>query len=72
MARARLEQLKSNLHYNENTNTLVVSGSQYDALVVSGSADVVPNPLITGSLTIQGVDTFGDSGSFDSIDLGTY
>ena len=37
-----------------------------------GSTFVTSSAYTTGSITIDGVDTFGDSGSFDSIDLGDY
>jgi len=62
MARLRLEQILSNLSYNSGSNNLIISGS----------AEVVSTPTQTGSLTIQNIDSFGDSGSFDTIDLGDY
>ena len=62
MARLRLEQILSNLSYNSTDNNLIVSGS----------AEIVSTPTQTGSLTIQNIDSFGDSGSFDTIDLGDY
>jgi hypothetical protein len=62
MARLRLEQLLSNMTYNSGSNNLIISGS----------AEVVSTPTQTGSLTIQDVDTFGDSGSFFTLDLGDY
>jgi hypothetical protein len=62
MARLRLEQLLSNLSYDSGSNNLVISGS----------AQVVSTPTQTGSFTIQGIDSFGDSGSFDTIDLGDF
>lgn len=71
MARLKLKQLLSNLSYNNSSNQLTVSGSD-SALIISGSAQVVSTPLTTGSLTIQNADTFGDSGSFYTVDLGTY
>lgn len=71
MARLRLEQLLSNMTYNSNLNQLTVSGSN-NTLVVSGSAQVVSTAAATGSLTIQGIDSFGDSGSFYTVDLGDY
>lgn len=40
--------------------------------VIYGSTFVTSSMYTTGSVTIDGVDTFGDSGSFDSIDLGDY
>jgi hypothetical protein len=62
MARLRLEQILSNLSYNSGSNNLIISGS----------AEVVSTPTQTGSFTIQGIDSFGDSGSFDTIDLGDF
>jgi hypothetical protein len=62
MARLRLEQLLSNLSYNSGSNNLIISGS----------AEVVSTPTQTGSLTIQNIDSFGDSGSYFTVDLGDY
>lgn len=68
MARLRLEQVLSNMSYNTGSNQLTISGSE-NTLIISGSAIIVPSN-VTGSFTIQGVDTFGDSGSFYTLDLG--
>jgi hypothetical protein len=62
MARLRLEQILSNLSYNSGSNNLIISGS----------AEVVSTPTQTGSLTIQNIDSFGDSGSYFTVDLGDY
>jgi hypothetical protein len=62
MARLRIEQIISNLSYNSNSNTLIISGS----------AQVVSTPTQTGSLSIQNIDSFGDSSSFFTLDLGDY
>jgi len=62
MARLRLEQILSNLSYNSTNNNLIISGS----------AEVVSTPTQTGTFTIQNIDSFGDSGSFDTLDLGDY
>jgi hypothetical protein len=62
MARLRLEQILSNLSYNSGSNNLIISGS----------AEVVSTPTQTGSLTIQNIDSFGDSGSYSTVDLGDY
>jgi hypothetical protein len=70
MAKIRLEQILSNMSFNTGSNQLTISGSE-NALIISGSALVVSSD-ITGSLTIQNVDTFGDSGSFFTLDLGDY
>ena len=62
MARLRLEQILSNMSYNSGSNDLVISGSAHVASTLTQ----------TGSFTIQNVDTFGDSGSFFTLDLGNY
>lgn len=72
MARLKLKQVLSNMSYDPVANKLTVSGSQDPTLVVSGSVLVVSTPTLTGSLTIQNIDSFGDSGSFFSVDLGEY
>lgn len=72
MARLRLKQVLSNLQYNQATSQLILSGSQETDFIISGSIVVTSTPTQTGSLTIQGVDTFGDSGSFFTVDLGDY
>jgi len=71
MAKIRLEQILSNMSFNTGSNQLTISGSE-NALIISGSAIVTSTPSTTGSLTIQNVDTFGDSGSFFTLDLGDY
>lgn len=71
MALLKLKQVLSNMSYNSGSNQLTVSGSN-NALIISGSTIVTSTPTTTGSLTIQNVDTFGDSGSFFTLDLGNY
>ena len=71
MARLRLEQLLSNMTYNSGSNQLTISGTE-NTLIISGSAQIISTPNTTGSLTIQNIDTFGDSGSFSTLDLGDY
>ena len=71
MARLRLEQILSNMTFDTGSNQLTVNGNE-NALIISGSALIVSSPSTTGSLTIQNVDTFGDSGSFFTLDLGDY
>lgn len=71
MAKLRLEQILSNMTYDTGSNQLTISGSE-NALIISGSALVTSTPDTTGSLTIQNADTFGDSGSFFTLDLGDY
>jgi hypothetical protein len=72
MARVKLKQVLSNLQYNEANSQLILSGSQQTDFIISGSTIVTSTPTTTGSLTIQNIDSFGDSGSFDTIDLGNY
>jgi len=72
MARLKLKQVLSSLSYEETTNTLFLSGSGDPSFVISGSLYVTSSGDVTGSVTIAGVDTFGDSGSFDTVDLGDY
>lgn len=73
MARLKLKQVLSNLQYNAANSQLILSGSGTGTdFVVSGSIEVVSTPQKTGSLTIQGIDSFGDSGSFYTVDLGDY
>lgn len=62
MARLKLKQVLSNLSYNSGSNNLIISGS----------AEVVSTLTQTGSFTIQNIDSFGDSGSFSTLDLGDY
>jgi hypothetical protein len=62
MAKLRLEQVLSNMSYNSGSNNLIISGS----------AEVVSTPTQTGSFSIQDIDSFGDSGSFFTVDLGDY
>jgi len=71
MARLKLKQVYSNLSYNSGSNQLTVSGSN-NAFIISGSAIVTSTSSTTGSLTIQNIDSFGDSGSFFTLDLGDF
>ena len=71
MARLKLKQVYSNLSYNSGSNQLTVSGSN-NAFIISGSTIVTSTSTTTGSLTIQNIDSFGDSGSFFTLDLGDY
>ena len=72
MALLKLKQMRSNLSYNETTNTLYLSGSSSPSFVITGSVFVTSSQTLSGSFTIAGVDTFGDTGSFYTVDLGTY
>jgi len=128
MARLKLKQVLSNLHYNAIDDQLILSSSRIMAgqtnwdqanqtweqaygtwdgqrnpmptgqmawnetnatweeafstwegdraiipdFVIHGATYVTSSAYNTGSITIEGVDTFGDENSFDSIDLGEY
>lgn len=70
MARLKFKQILSNISYDADNNQLHISGSSEPTLVLSGSLLVTSSSSITGSITIAGVDTWGDSGSFYVVDLG--
>lgn len=72
MARIKLKQILSNLKYDASNEQLILQGDYNPSFVVSGSILVKDSQYVSGSITINGVDTFGDSGSFDSVDLGEY
>lgn len=72
MARLKLKQVYSNLQYDTASSVLTLSGSQDTDFIISGSVRIVSTPTHTGSLTIQNIDSFGDSGSFFTMDLGSY
>jgi hypothetical protein len=73
MARLKFKQIWSNLQYNTASAQLTLSGSGQDSdFIISGSVYIAPTTEKTGSLTIQNIDSFGDSGSFYTVDLGEY
>lgn len=72
MARLKLKQVLSNLQYNSSTDQLILTGSTNPSFIVSGSVMITSTPTVSGSLTINGYDTFGDNSTPTSIDLGTY
>jgi hypothetical protein len=73
MARLKFKQILSNLKYDEVNSQLSLSGSGQNAdFIISGSVYIASTNQKTGSLTIQNIDSFGDSGSFDTMDLGDY
>jgi hypothetical protein len=73
MSRLKLKQVLSNLSFNESNSRLTLSGSGMNSdFVLSGSMEIVSTPSKTGSLTIKDIDSFGDSGSFYTVDLGDY
>ena len=50
--------------------TFVQTSSQQPAIVISGSQEIVPTTIYSGSLFIAGLGTFADTGSNEVIDLG--
>ena len=73
MARLKFKQILSNLQYSEANSQLTLSGSgQNNDFIISGSVYITSTSEKTGSLTIQNIDSFGDSGSFYTVDLGDY
>jgi hypothetical protein len=73
MSRLKLKQVLSNLSFNESNSRLTLSGSGVNTdFVLSGSMEIVSTLSKTGSLTIKDIDSFGDSGSFYTVDLGDY
>jgi hypothetical protein len=71
MSKLKLKQVLSNMSYNSGSNQLTITGEE-NTLIISGSTQIVSTPSTTGSLTIQNIDNFGDSGSFFTVDLGDY
>lgn len=77
MSRLKLKQVISNLQYNEATEQLIFSSSRTTSndtpdFIFSGSIEIAQSLYTSGTLTVKGVDNFGDSGSFYSLDLGDY
>ena len=74
MSRLKFKQILSNLQYNVSSSQLTLSGSNTTRpdFVISGSVIVTSTINTTGSLTIQNIDSFGDSGSFFTVDLGSF
>lgn len=58
------------------SNTFVQTSSAQPALIVSGSEEIVLSDygtsMYSGSLFIQGLGTFADTGSNATVDLGSY
>lgn len=50
--------------------TFVQTSSAQPAVVISGSQEVVPTTVYSGSIFIAGLGTFADTGSNKVIDLG--
>ena len=61
---------QTNQTWNDSFNTWEVD--IFPALVISGSVEVADSLYQQGTITIDGIDSFGDSGSFYTVDLGTY
>jgi hypothetical protein len=72
MARIKFKQILSSITYQESLNILSVQGTSNPALIVSGAVGITSSPSVTGSITIKDIDSFGDSGSFYTVDLGDY
>jgi hypothetical protein len=72
MARIKFKQILSNVTYQESGNILSIQGTTNPGLIVSGAVAIVDSPSVTGSITIKDIDSFGDSGSFYTVDLGDY
>jgi len=73
MARLKFKQIWSNLQFDTGSSQLTLSGSgQGTDFIISGSVYIDSTSTKTGSLTIQNIDSFGDSGSFYTMDLGDY
>jgi len=73
MSRIKLKQILSNMQYNSATQQLYVSGSGNPTFIVSGSMLIAPlSGSDSGSFTIQGFNTFGDTGSASTVDLGDF
>jgi hypothetical protein len=72
MARIKFKQILSSITYQESGNIISIQGTSNPALIVSGAVAIVDSPSVTGSITIKDIDSFGDSGSFYTVDLGDY
>ena len=73
MALIRSKQLNKSMTGDftfSGTTTFVQTSSEQPAIVVSGSQEVVPTSIYSGSLYIAGLGTFADTGSNEVIDLG--
>jgi len=58
--------------WDEALGTWDGSRANIPDFVIHGSTFVTSSEYTTGSITIDGIDTFGDSGSFFTVDLGDY
>lgn len=69
MAQLKIKQLRSSLSYDEAQDKLTIAGS---SLKVEASSAFTAPMSATGSISIQGIDTFGDAQSSTTVDLGDY
>lgn len=73
MARLKLKQVLSNLSYDDTNDKLILTGgNSQPAFYIQGEVYVTGSAVTPGTVTIAGADTFGDSGSFYTVDLGDY
>jgi hypothetical protein len=73
MSLIRSKQLSKDMTGNftfSGKTTFVQTSSAQPAVVISGSQEVVPTSIYSGSIYIAGLGTFADTGSNEVIDLG--
>ena len=73
MAQIRSKQLNKSMTGDftfSGKTTFVQTSSAQPAVVISGSQEVVPTTVYSGSIFIAGLGTFADTGSNKVIDLG--
>jgi hypothetical protein len=74
MSLIRSKQLSKDMTGNftfSGKTTFVQTSSAQPAVVISGSQEVVPTSIYSGSIYIAGLGTFADTGSNEVIDLGS-
>ena len=73
MAQIRSKQLYKSMTGDftfSGKTTFIQTSSTQPAVVISGSQEVVPTTIYSGSIYIAGLGTFADTGSNKVIDLG--
>lgn len=73
MGLIRSKQLNKNMTGDftfSGTTIFVQTSSAQPAVIISGSQEVVPTSIYSGSIYIAGLGTFADTGSNEVIDLG--
>jgi hypothetical protein len=73
MSLIRSKQLSKNMTGDftfSGKTTFVQTSSAQPAVIISGSQEVVPTSIYSGSIFIAGLGTFADTGSNKVIDLG--